>query len=1498
MKNHIKRSAVSPSIIGNRLRLFRGFVPGTLCLVAVMAAEVVRAQESADTFSSINLSGLSENGVLVLSGTNISSFKTYSDSELSALANVLNATPAIPMSSLPRSGIGGTYWSLQQPSMPPLPGDTIGVAAWPMSDGSFLLNDLNYPYDSLSTASPMTMSAMDSPPLPGSGGSTNSYSPNGLTNSPVIIYGTNLWIAQAAVASGYLNGIATNTAADVTYDIFSRTNLLQTDWQYENSILGSETANWTPLSVFQGGRTNLFIRLRSDADDGSGLPLWWQLQYFGTTGVDPNGDPAGDGWSNLQKFQNGWNPTSFYRPPAPQAFSVLYNTHSGTVTATWQPSQGNVTGYSIQRFNPNPYRNTQFALSSNATSFVDNSPITSFVPESGEPTYSIHAIYSQGNSATNTLTMFNAGNSVSAQIYVGSQGQEQLIVQGPIPAGTTSLLLTCSDYNWDTYSYSQTTHSLPLSSLNNNSALLPVGWFNSSSMANGDEDWYVQTANSNGSLSDMAEADSLSWYQGAQYSPTPFYDGRQQLAQNATFLLRSANAYWALTYEYPWANYFGYSYYYPNYAYAGLYDVTLISSPYSKIPNNSNPGPYLNTLRPFVENYFFHNFVFSANDLDPTTGYLTTGLGLDVWGFDPEPWPGPWETVANVTMTQQPTYQFQLADTNSTTIPAILDPNQTTWTCFLPQSEPDLGYPYPGSLSCYGVSGSAGDYSMTTPATNFFGLPFLSARFAYYTNGMLQTPVLQAGHSISGIPDGGFYSQTAIPQVKTVDYYFAQPQSYPLPGEDSFTPDLPNNTNNLVAGFGQASLFAGYAKQALLNGAPGLYSYLGQYFEQAYQIDSNGNVTTNSAGAVSPYGEFVPTVVGPAALVTMTNWGENVRGTGVVQVVKLVLDVNHDGMMDLSFTGPDNTSPNSPYILWRNNNFDRSLYDADDGTNYDDDASRNSYAAYTADPHTPTPDYDYTYYNINPLGVRVIPNERDLEDFSRLWVCGFTTNLLANLPYGSVVTLSWGDMTNPNTNNPTIDLFTSVETDGGIGYLTNSDLASIQVQQSQLQLNNAYVGRLGPGQSIPLSSFDNDGNPIWLGNHYIWCGVSNGIGGLTLTIWDANSSILAQTTQYIQIKDIKQMYERWTVGDTPSKAPSSVATNAMNDLAVNSMTTPFNYEASQDTNTPYILFVHGWNMNAEDKDRFAETAFKRLYWQGYHGRFGIFRWPTDYDFNGTLIDAILQPHNFDGSENQAWNSAPGLLHKLQDLNVKYPGHVYVLAHSMGNVVTGEALRLAAQQGLGQIVNTYVASQAAIPAHVYDASVTSPYLIDYTYFAHGYPAPGHPLTPNIYGNRLTNTVAAVGRKVSFYNINDYALKNSAWCWDQEHKPDTFLGSGQYLYAGSTNDPPPWNHFEYDYTFGGVRYFDIVNSVTDLYDVLAYAANPYSTALGATPGITNIVNVNLANASGSMWPSPDPLNNNYRAHFWHSAQFRGDCWMEWNYWNTLLFSSQSGFGINNP
>ncbi len=51
--------------------------------------------QAQDSFSSLNLSGLSDNGVLELSGTNISSFQTFSDDELTALVDVLNATPTV-----------------------------------------------------------------------------------------------------------------------------------------------------------------------------------------------------------------------------------------------------------------------------------------------------------------------------------------------------------------------------------------------------------------------------------------------------------------------------------------------------------------------------------------------------------------------------------------------------------------------------------------------------------------------------------------------------------------------------------------------------------------------------------------------------------------------------------------------------------------------------------------------------------------------------------------------------------------------------------------------------------------------------------------------------------------------------------------------------------------------------------------------------------------------------------------------------------------------------------------------------------------------------------------------------------------------------------------------------------------------------------------------------------------------------------------------------------
>jgi hypothetical protein len=362
------------------------------------------------------------------------------------------------------------------------------------------------------------------------------------------------------------------------------------------------------------------------------------------------------------------------------------------------------------------------------------------------------------------------------------------------------------------------------------------------------------------------------------------------------------------------------------------------------------------------------------------------------------------------------------------------------------------------------------------------------------------------------------------------------------------------------------------------------------------------------------------------------------------------------------------------------------------------------------------------------------------------------------------------------------------------------------------------------------------------------------------------------------------MYERWSVGEYPQTL-GNLATNCGDDGFA---AFQYSYSASVNSTTPYILYVHGWNMPTWEKDRFAESAFKRLYWQGYQGRFGVFRWPTDYGFTGSALSAATDRRNYDYSENQAWLSAIGLKNRLAALNIQYPGQVYVLAHSMGNVVTGEALRLA---GTSQIVNTYVATQAAVPAHDYDATVTNSIL-------------SNPVTPNIYNDWFLPVVGGgAGRVISFFNVNDYALQPGRWELDQQLKPDQSLtvfggiysfdgypynGSAHYT-PGSVDDSPPWLSFT-EATATGTTTFNLGASgpITDRYNVMSYAAQARSTALGMTPSVGNLINVDLTRTSPTrIWP-PDTQNpaDPFSEHFYHSAEFRGDYWQQQGYWNELL------------
>ena len=103
-------------------------------------------------------------------------------------------------------------------------------------------------------------------------------------------------------------------------------------------------ANVTPVpalagKVSTGGRLNLLRIVDSDAN---GLPDWWEQEYFGHLGVDPNADPDHDGYSNYSEFIAGTNPqqaSSFFRADSVSAvangFRVGWPTVPGRAYNVW-----------------------------------------------------------------------------------------------------------------------------------------------------------------------------------------------------------------------------------------------------------------------------------------------------------------------------------------------------------------------------------------------------------------------------------------------------------------------------------------------------------------------------------------------------------------------------------------------------------------------------------------------------------------------------------------------------------------------------------------------------------------------------------------------------------------------------------------------------------------------------------------------------------------------------------------------------------------------------------------------------------------------------------------------------------------------------------------------------------------------------------------------------------------------------------------------------------
>jgi hypothetical protein len=204
------------------------------------------------------------------------------------------------------------------------------------------------------------------------------------------------------------------------------------------------------------------------------------------------------------------------------------------------------------------------------------------------------------------------------------------------------------------------------------------------------------------------------------------------------------------------------------------------------------------------------------------------------------------------------------------------------------------------------------------------------------------------------------------------------------------------------------------------------------------------------------------------------------------------------------------------------------------------------------------------------------------------------------------------------------------------------------------------------------------------------------------------------------LQEITDFYEDWSVGSpgdiwfdsdnlVNNAFPSDPSTLSL--PATVSLTSDSSPLADRSLYTnDYILFVHGWNNTPAERRGDADVAYERLYWQGFKGRFGMFNWPTGSGITG-ILSALENHANFDDSTYVAFESGGALLYLIEQLD-DHGYSVNLLAHSLGNIVASEALTIAADFGLGQVVNTYIASQAAVPSDAYDPSLSGTFAATY------------------------------------------------------------------------------------------------------------------------------------------------------------------------------------------
>jgi hypothetical protein len=719
--------------------------------------------------------------------------------------------------------------------------------------------------------------------------------PNGTLSSNAVWYSSSGAPAPGAL-SAYLDATGTNvmlswsSATGATGYLIQKSDYYGEDWSYyELTQVGSTTFSYEDVDGVDSGY-----------DGASSIVYEVQATY-------PNGG-----------LSPAVTATIATTPPAPSNLSAVVDSTGTNVSLAWSPAVGTVTGFTILRGTYNSSTgnysySTVGTVGAGTTSFQDTGAITG--GNSGSDIYEVEANYADGSvsqpdfsllSQSSTPSSYNIN--ITAQMIRNQTGHWQLMFSS-IPTNVQAVAfywyLNDNFYGGafpDTfYDHWYTPEvDIPVSSLTNGIYVIPdflaTNWIPDNSLG---KVAFIQPIGTNNERGSISQAGFL------PYDAPCFVDGRQHLKQNLLFALREAT----------------------------------ISQPNSPLAeNNVYDDPFyfsigIPTDTNYVESSIFHwSEQFNAYDLGDSGTFEYIKMD-DLWPF-----------TANYELHQSlydPSYTGPSSfvwQTNLVTIPAsaVLGVSDPYWISQGVTSyviNPATGLPtlvFNSSITDLAAYTNSGSLFLQSGVHNLFGLAFETAL-------VNQSPVttLATGGSVALTNANCFFSQTADPSLQITNYYFAPVntpgtalaqfstpyQPYPLPAHTGFANT--NQTQVMIASVGNPIVIGGWAKEKILNGSSTKFGYLGQYFvTNAYVVNTNGTLATNTTGIVSPYGDFFPTEPGAVAMVTMPDIDTGQQGTGVVRVVSLNVDANHDGTLNFKYNSPDFVSSSKPFRFWVNDDSD------------------------------------------------------------------------------------------------------------------------------------------------------------------------------------------------------------------------------------------------------------------------------------------------------------------------------------------------------------------------------------------------------------------------------------------------------------------------------------------------------------------------------------------------------------------------------------------------